>query len=134
MPIAADQESLLIGGNSLSNQTNDPAKMEPTLDAISTTVGKPSAAALDNGYFSQANIKKLAERGVDPSLTTEGNSHFQSGKEWLSKTPESPPDDTGINVKMAFKLQTERGPAIYSQGKCTVESVIGTIKKSLGVG
>ena len=63
VPIAADQESLLIGGNSLSNQTNNRAGMEPPLDTISTAAGKPSTAALDNGYFSQSNIKKTDRTG-----------------------------------------------------------------------
>jgi len=67
-------------------------------------------------------------------IATEGDFHFQSWKERLSKTPESLPDDASIKVKMAFKLQTAIGPAIYSQGKCTAKPVIGTIKESLGFG
>ena len=35
-------------------------------------------------------------------------------------------------VKMAYKLQTEIGKAIYRWRKCTVEPVIGIIKEVLG--
>lgn len=130
--IAADQKSLLFVGNSLSNHTNDQAEIEPTLNAIPTKIGKPSAAALDNGYFSEANIKKLEERGIDSYIATGRDSHFQSWKERFSETPEPLPDDASIKIKMAFKLKTEIGNAIYSQRKCTVEPVIGTIKETLG--
>jgi len=35
-------------------------------------------------------------------------------------------------VKMAYKLQTEIGKAIYRLRKCTVEPIIGIIKEILG--
>jgi hypothetical protein len=35
-------------------------------------------------------------------------------------------------VKMAYKLRTEIGQAIYRLRKCTVEPVIGIIKEVLG--
>ncbi|MGA7607664.1 MAG: transposase, partial [Anaerolineales bacterium] len=35
-------------------------------------------------------------------------------------------------VKMAYKLQTQIGRAIYRLRKCTVEPVIGLIKEVLG--
>ena len=81
VPTVTDQERLLIGGNSLSDQTNDPVEMEPALDAISTTVGKPSAAALDNGYFCQANIKKTGRTGGWSILSQRKvTSTFKAGK------------------------------------------------------
>ena len=49
---AVDQGSLLIVASALSNHPNDKREAEPTLAAISAQVGTPSAAALDNGYFS----------------------------------------------------------------------------------
>ena len=43
-----------------------------------------------------------------------------------------PPDDASPKIKMAFKLQTAPGHAIYRLRKCTVEPVIGIIKEVLG--
>ena len=43
-----------------------------------------------------------------------------------------PPDEATPKEKMAYKLQTEIGQAIYKLRKCTVEPVIGIIKEVLG--
>ena len=46
--------------------------------------------------------------------------------------PEPPSEEASATVKMAYKLQTEIGQAIYGLRKCTVEPVIGIIKEVLG--
>ena len=55
--VATDQDSLLIVSNSLSNHPNDKREAVPTLEAITPQLGKPEAVALDNGYFSETNIR-----------------------------------------------------------------------------
>jgi len=128
---AVDQESLLIVAPSLSNHPNDKQEAEPTLDAISPEVGKPTAAALDNGYFSEANIAALERRGVDPYIATGREPHHKSWHSFFDELPE-PAEDASPQVKMAYKLQTKIGQAIYRLRKCTVEPVIGIIKEILG--
>jgi transposase len=130
--IAVDQESLLIVAHSLSNHPNDYAEMEPTLDAIPPELGTPPAAAMDNGYFSQANVTKCEERGIDPLIATGRESHHRSWKDYFAKLSAPPPEDASLTVKMAHKLQTEIGQAIYRLRKCTVEPVIGIVKEVLG--
>ena len=90
---AVDQNSLLIVATSLSNHPNDKREAEPTLDALSPRLGKPSA---------------------------------------LGSILPVPPDDATPLEKMAYKLSTEIGQAIYRLRKCTVEPVIGIIKEILG--
>jgi len=129
---AVDQDSLLIVGHSLSNHPNDQAEALPTVDAIPTEVGKPAAAALDNGYFSPHNITGLATRGIEPYIATGRDPHHQSWQERLAELPAPPPADASPIVQMAYKLRTEIGRAIYRLRKCTVEPVIGIIKEVLG--
>src|SRR3970040_1247712 len=50
---AVDQDSLLIVASALSNHPNDKAETEATLAALSPELGSPTAAALDNGYWSE---------------------------------------------------------------------------------
>jgi len=128
---AVDQESLLIVAPALSNHPNDKQEAEPTLDAISPKVGKPTAAALDNGYFSEANITALERRGIDPYIATGREPHHKSWHSFFDELPE-PAEDASPQVKMAYKLQTKIGLAIYRLRKCTVEPVIGIIKEVLG--
>ena len=50
----------------------------------------------------------------------------------FAQEPEPPPADATPTVKMAYKLQTAIGKAIYGLRKSTVEPVIGIIKAALG--
>ena len=130
--VAVDQESMLIVAPSLSNHPNDKKEAEPTLEAISPEIGKPTAAALDNGYFSEANVAVFERRGIDPYIATGREPHHKSWRSFFNELPEPLAEDASPKTKMAYKLQTEIGQAIYRLRKCTVEPVIGIIKEILG--
>jgi transposase len=129
---AVDQNSLLIVSTSLSNHPNDKREAEPTLDALSPRLGKPSAAALDNGFFSEHNILALEQRSIEPYIATGREAHHKDLNTLLGSILPVPPDDATPLEKMAYKLSTEIGQAIYRLRKCTVEPVIGIIKEILG--
>ncbi len=130
--VAVDQDSMFIVGNTLSNHPVDTYEAIPTIDAIPPEIGQPKAAALDNSYFAPKNIQELEARTIDPFIATGREPHHKSWRERFAQTPEPPPDDASLIVKMAYKLQTEIGQAIYGLRKCTVEPVIGIIKEVLG--
>jgi len=129
---AVDQDSRLIVSNTVSNHPNDKGEAIPTVDAIPAEVGKPKAAALDNGYFSPTNIEELETRGIDPYIATGQDRHHQSWQERFAQQPEPPAEDASPIVKMAYKLKTDIGKLIYGLRKSTVEPVIGIIKETLG--
>jgi transposase len=129
---AVDQASRLIVGNLVSNHPNDKNEALPTVDAIPPEVGTPAAAALDNGYFSAANIAGLEARGIDPYIATGREPHHQSWQAYFAEQPTPPPADASPTVKMAYKLQTALGQTIYGLRKSTIEPVIGIIKEVLG--
>jgi hypothetical protein len=130
--VAVDQDSLLIVATSLSNHPNDKREAEPTLDALSPRLGKPAAAALDNGFFSEHNILTFEQRKIEPYIATGREAHHKDLNTLLGTTcPVLPADATPLE-KMAYKLSTEIGQAIYRLRKCTVEPVIGIIKEILG--
>jgi transposase len=130
--VATDQASLLIVAHALSNHPNDKQEAIPTLDALSPKVGKPAAAALDNGYFSEANVKAFQERKVDPYIATGREPHHLDWHTFFQEQPEPPDENASAKVKMAYQLRTDIGQAIYRLRKCTVEPVIGIIKEVLG--
>jgi len=130
--VAVDQESLLILAPALSNHPNDKQEAQPTLDAISPKLGKPEAAALDNGYFSAANVKTFEDRHVDAYIATGREPHHKDWRTFFQEQLELPAENASPKIKMAYKLQTEIGRAIYRLRKCTVEPVIGIIKEVLG--
>jgi len=130
--IAVDQASLLIVGESLSNHPTDQHQAEPTLDAIPPQLGPAKAGAMDNGYFSTANIVVCERRGIDPYIATGRDPHHPSWQERFAAVPAPPGDDASAREKMAYKLKTAIGKAIYGLRKCTVEPVIGIIKEIVG--
>ena len=130
--VAVEQTSLFIVAPTVSNHPNDQHEVEPTVDAISPRVGKPDAAALDNGYWSPDNVKVLADRDIAPYIATGREPHHHSWQDWFAQQPAPPPADASAKEKMAYKLQTDIGKAIYGLRKETVEPVIGIIKEVLG--
>ena len=130
--VAVDQDSFLIVANTLSNHPNDKGEAIPTLDAIPAEVGKPQAGALDNGYFSANTIAQMEARGIDPYIATGREPHHHSWRAYFAEQPTPPSADASPIEKMAYKLQTDIGQAIYRLRKSTVEPVIGIIKEVLG--
>ena len=130
--VAVEQESFLVVSNTLSNHVTDQQGAIPTLDAIPVEIGTPEAGALDAGYFSEHNVREMEQRGIDPYIATGREPHHKSWKARLAETPAPPPEDASLRVKMAYKLKTEIGQAIYKLRKSTVEPVIGIIKEVLG--
>jgi transposase len=130
--VAVDQASLLIVAPGLSNHPVDTYEAIPTVNAIPAQLGRPPAVAMDRNYFSPSNISELEALGIEPYIATGREPHYHSWRSFFAETPAPLPEDASPIVKMAYKLQTEVGQAIYRLRKCTVEPVIGIIKEVLG--
>lgn len=127
-----DQATMLVVGNRVTNHPNDKNETLSDLDAVPAAVGRPKAAAGDNGFYSAANIAGLEARDIEPYLATGREPHHKNWREYFAEQPAPPPADASPVVKMAHKLRTELGQAIYRLRKCTVEPVFGIIKETLG--
>lgn len=130
--VAVDQDSCLIVAPGLSNHPTDRQEALSTVDAIPVGLGCPEAAALDNGYWSPDNIEGLLQRGIEPYIATGRDPHHGSWQSYFQHNPQPPAEDAPTKEKMAYKLRTEIGRAIYRLRKSTVEPVIGIIKEVLG--
>jgi len=130
--VVVDHGSRLIVGHWLCDHTNDKQAALPTIDSVSPELGQPKAANLDAGYFSQGNINGLQTRGMDPYIATGRSSHHQGWRAYFMDNPDPPTEDASAKEKMAYKLRTEIGKALYRLRKSTVEPVIGLIKEVLG--
>ena len=130
--VVVDHDSRLVVGNWLCNHTNDKQAALPTMDTMAPQLGKPKAANLDTGYFSQDNIKGLQARGIDPYIATGRSPHHRGWRAYFLDNPDPPEDDASVKEQMAYKLRTAIGKALYRLRKSTVEPVIGIIKEVLG--
>jgi hypothetical protein len=111
--IAADRHSLLVMAHALSNYANDQAEVERTLDALPDALGIPPAGALKTDYSCAVNITALEQRGIEPHIAAGRGPHH---KHWLAYSAQAlapPLREASPCVKMAYKLHTEIGQAIY---------------------
>jgi len=130
--VAVDQAALFVVGCSLSNHPNDQHEVAPTLETIPKPLGTPSAAALDCGFFSEPNLAVLEEKGIEAYIATGREPHNQGWQAYFADAGSPPPEEATLREKMAHKLRTALGKAIYRRRKCTVEPVFGQIKAVLG--
>jgi len=124
--VAVDQASFLIVAQTLSNHPVDQSEALPTVAAIPGALGTPPAVALDVGDFSVPNILGLEARGIAPYIATGREPHARNWQTFFAQPAAPPPAEARPTVKMAYKLQTEIGKAIYRLRKCTVEPVTRT--------
>jgi Transposase DDE domain len=106
--------------------------LSATLSAMPSAIGTPEAAAFDAGYFGPATLAACAKRNIEPSIATGRDPHHLSWQQRFAPLPDPPAEDASTLIKMAYKLKTAVGKAIYGARKCTVEPVIGIIKEVLG--
>ena len=101
------------------------------INALPESLGKPTHLLADAGYFSQANVAACAANNIEPSLAMNRESHHQSA--FGRFAPDSPAPETNDPVeRMAHRLTTKAGRALYALRKQSVEPVFGIIKRVMG--
>ena len=99
------------------------AGIHPPSDAA----GQPQKipATLDSGYYSETAAQELETMGFDPYMATGRQRHHGP-----ATTAAEPPlgREATAKEKMAAKLQTPEGRALYARRKAIVEPVFGQIK------
>lgn len=66
---AVDTATRLVLATGVTQQTNDKQQVEPMLEALGrlpASLGRIDSAAMDNGYFSAANIQACLDREIEP--------------------------------------------------------------------
>src|SRR5262247_4515227 len=82
-------------------------------------------ATLDNGYYSEAAVVALETLGFDPYIATGRQRHH-------GPQAEAPATPATGQERMAAKVRTPAGKALYARRKVIVEPVFGQIKEARG--
>lgn len=80
---------------------------------------------MDSGYYSEAAAKEVEEMGFDPYMATGRQRHHAPTEESTASRPSA---ESTAKEKMAAKLRTPAGRALYARRKVIVEPVFGQIK------
>lgn len=131
---AVDGATLLVVVTHVSQAPNDKQQVEPVLGKLAElpeTLGRVDSLNADTGYCSEENILKTEAAGIEPFIAVSRQEHHPG---WRERHAEPPPleDGAGTLQRMAYKLQTKAGKAIYKMRKQTVEPVFGIIKSVMG--
>jgi transposase len=124
-----DSETQVIVAAELSDKAPDAEQLEPALgqlrenlDTIDAELPEGAALTADAGYFSQENIRITTEHGLDPFIATGRFKHSEPP----APAPRGPiPKNATAKQRMARKLKTKEGHAVYARRKAIVEPVFG---------
>ena len=126
--------SLLVVAVDVVQAANDKNQVEPMLGkigALPEELGKAEHLLADTGYFSAANVDACEKAGLEPVIAMGRQPHHPPLSERFAPAPEAPKDPTPVE-KMAYRLKTPEGRALYALRKHTPEPVFGIIKSVLG--
>jgi transposase len=137
--VSVDAACQIILACDVSNAPNDKQQAEPLAQAILATLAAAGIAlptdelgatealpaTMDNGYYSEAAVQALETLGFDPYISTGRQPHH---------TPEAEASVPPATAKerMAAKVRTPEGRALYARRKVIVEPVFGQIKEARG--
>jgi transposase len=129
----------IILASDVTDAANDKQQAEPVAQATLATLAQAGIerpkdeagaaqsipATLDNGYDSEAAVAALEDLGFDPYIATGRQRHH---------VPEAEAPETAATAKerMAAKVRTPEGKALYARRKVIVEPVFGQSKEARG--
>ncbi len=131
---AVDTETMMVVIPHISQAPNDKLEITPILDkvqALPEVLGQVSTLLADTGYFSAANVNACEMQGIEPMLSMKRESHHIPVLQRFAEDVAAPETDDPV-VKMAHRLGTKEGRALYGLRKQTVEPVFGIIKRVMG--
>jgi transposase len=126
---AVDEAHQVIVACALTNQPPDVEHFLPMVEqVIENCGGIPGATTADAGYFSEENITRAADLGIDAYVATGRDKHGAEPSPARGRMP------ANLTAKqwMARRLRTKSGRSQYARRKATVEPVFGQIKQARG--
>jgi hypothetical protein len=127
--LAVDSDHQVIVAIGVSNQPPDAEHLEPMLERIAANTGAlPDVLTLDAGYWSEGNANHCEDLGIDAYIATGRLPHGQPPPPRRGPLPRG----ADARTRMARKIRSKKGAAIYAQRKVIVEPVNGQIKEGRG--
>lgn len=147
-------ETLIIASTDISQNPNDKQELTPMvekLEGLPDELGRVEKIIADAGYYSEANVNKCEESGIEAYISPRREEHNRTLRDRIEEARRKEQDNKGAKKedtvearvnegaasqnaaqKMRERLNTVSGREIYAKRKCTVEPVFGIIKAVLG--
>jgi transposase len=122
--VAVDADSQLIVASGLTNNAADNGELLPLVQGVEKNLGQlPNRVLADSGYRSEEAFAALEQKGVDAVVAL-----GREGKQQAAIDTERYP----ATARMAQRLASVEGQALYRRRKVIPEPVFGWIKHVLG--
>ena len=131
---AVDGQTMMVVIPNVSQAPNDKREITPVLhkvQALPQALGHVTVLLGDTGYFSAANVDACEAHGIEPMLAIKRESHHLPVLQRFAADAPAPDTDDPV-ARMAHRLGTKQGRALYGLRKQTVEPVFGIIKRVMG--
>lgn len=131
---SVDAATMLVVATHLTQAPNDKQQIVPALQSLAAlpqALGTPSHMLADTGYFSAANVAACGAANIEPMIAMGRQGHHQPVFERFAADTPPPVTDDPVD-RMAHRLTTRAGRALYGLRKQTVEPVFGIIKQAMG--
>jgi len=128
--LAVDATAQVIVAQHVTSASPDAEQLQPVVTAVVRGLRqRPAVVLADAGYWSEANVVALQQRGIEPLIATGRRKHSDP----LPTAPRGrPPADLTVKQRMVRTLATQRGRALYARRKAIVEPAFGQIKHARG--
>jgi transposase len=132
---AVTNEHQIILAADVTHQANDVRQLAPMVDQTQANLDAAGikdvikSALGDAGYYSETNAAALEQRGIEACLATERLKHHEK----VASAPRGRiPKNLSAKQRMARKLRTKKGRALYAKRKGMIEPIFGQLKQGLG--
>ena len=116
----------LIVAQRVTQEATDNASLEPMVDLIEATCAQPPGAVVaDSGYYSNWNVERMQQRGVDAYVPDSNLARELN----LGQTADDLRSTDPHHIHMRAKMRTEHGSNLYRRRKALVEPVFGVLKE-----
>ena len=128
--VAVDATAQVIVAQHVTAASPDAQQLQPAVQALIRGLHRrPRVVLADAGYWSEANVVALQDRGIEPLIATGRRKHSEP----VPAAPRGrPPAGLTVKQRMARALATVRGHGLYARRKAIVEPPFGQIKYARG--
>jgi len=126
-----DSRTQIIVACEVSREAPDVQRLEPALNelaanlaVIGVSLSEGAVLTADAGYLSEANVTTTQAHGLDPFIAS---GRFKAGEPPRLARRGRIPNDATTKQRMARKVRTKKGRAVYARRKAIVEPVFGQI-------
>ncbi|MCW2135469.1 IS1182 family transposase [Arthrobacter sp. VKM Ac-2550] len=131
-----DADHQVIVTNELNNTAVDVQQLAPMIENTAETLGQlPSQWTIDAGYCSAGNLEHVRQIEADNDGSTEffiATGRLKHGEQVQDAPRGRIPNNATAKERMARKLKTKRGKAVYARRKAIIEPVFGQIHTRQG--